>query len=91
MTASQWVVLGVLVSMLAIAAPGVRAGSDETAAAKKFLDDFTAKLRPIETEANRAWWDANISGKEAEAMAGMAEKSREFLDKGGALYVDAAE
>jgi phosphomethylpyrimidine synthase len=29
--------------------------------------------------------------KEAEAMAGMAEKSREFLDKGGALYIDAAE
>jgi phosphomethylpyrimidine synthase len=29
--------------------------------------------------------------KEAEAMAGMAEKSREFLDKGGTLYVDAAE
>src|ERR1700680_1430574 len=29
--------------------------------------------------------------KEAVAMAGMAEKSREFLDKGGALYVDAAE
>jgi phosphomethylpyrimidine synthase len=29
--------------------------------------------------------------KEAEAMAGMAEKSREFLDKGGALYVDAVE
>ncbi len=28
---------------------------------------------------------------EAEAMAGMAEKSREFLVKGGALYVDAAE
>ncbi len=28
---------------------------------------------------------------EAEAMAGMAEKSREFVDKGGALYVDAAE
>src|ERR1700689_737931 len=29
--------------------------------------------------------------KEAEAMAGMTEKSREFLEKGGALYVDAAE
>jgi phosphomethylpyrimidine synthase len=29
--------------------------------------------------------------KEAEAMAGMAEKSREFLEKGGALYVDAVE
>jgi phosphomethylpyrimidine synthase len=29
--------------------------------------------------------------KEAEAMAGMAEKSREFLEGGGALYVKAAE
>jgi phosphomethylpyrimidine synthase len=29
--------------------------------------------------------------KEAEAMAGMAQKSREFVEKGGALYVDAAE
>jgi len=29
--------------------------------------------------------------KEAEATAGMAEKSREFVDRGGALYVDAAE
>jgi phosphomethylpyrimidine synthase len=28
---------------------------------------------------------------EAEAMAGMAEKSREFVEGGGALYVDAAE
>jgi phosphomethylpyrimidine synthase len=29
--------------------------------------------------------------KEAEAMAGMQEKSREFLEQGGALYVPAAE
>jgi len=29
--------------------------------------------------------------KEAEAIAGMAEKSREFLEQGGKLYVDAAE
>ena len=29
--------------------------------------------------------------KEAEAMAGMEEKSREFVDQGGALYVNAAE
>jgi phosphomethylpyrimidine synthase len=29
--------------------------------------------------------------KEAEALAGMAEKSREFVEKGGALYVPAAE
>ena len=29
--------------------------------------------------------------EEAEAMAGMAEKSKEFLDGGGELYVKAAE
>jgi phosphomethylpyrimidine synthase len=29
--------------------------------------------------------------KEAEAMAGMAAKSKEFLEAGGALYVKAAE
>jgi phosphomethylpyrimidine synthase len=29
--------------------------------------------------------------KEAEAIAGMTEKSREFLEQGGKLYVDAAE
>ena len=28
---------------------------------------------------------------EAEAMAGMADKSQEFLEQGGKLYVDAAE
>ena len=28
---------------------------------------------------------------EAEAMAGMAEKSREFVEKGGTLYIDAVE
>jgi len=29
--------------------------------------------------------------QEAEAMAGMAAKSKEFFDAGGALYVKAAE
>jgi phosphomethylpyrimidine synthase len=29
--------------------------------------------------------------KEAEALAGMQEKSKEFLKQGGALYVPAAE
>jgi hypothetical protein len=28
---------------------------------------------------------------EAEAMAGMQAKSKEFVDQGGKLYVDAAE
>jgi peptidyl-dipeptidase A len=34
-----------------------------TARARKFLDAHTAKLKPLEHQANLAWWDANISGK----------------------------
>jgi peptidyl-dipeptidase A len=39
--------------------------SDEvTGRARKFLDAHTTKLRPLEIAAARAWWDANISGKD---------------------------
>ena len=85
MTASQCVILVVLVSMLAIVTPAVRAGADETAAAKKFLDDFVAELRPIEIAANRAWWDANITGKDEDFER--KEKAQNKLD---ALLADKA-
>src|ERR1700757_3892976 len=39
------------------------AGGDVTDRARRFLDAHTAKLRPLEIAASRAWWDANISGK----------------------------
>jgi peptidyl-dipeptidase A len=44
--------------LAAVAAPEV------TERAHKFLDAHTAKLRPLEVAAARAWWDANISGKD---------------------------
>lgn len=42
-----------------------RAGADPaaTARARKFIDSHTAKVRPLEIAVNRAWWDANITGK----------------------------
>jgi peptidyl-dipeptidase A len=40
------------------------AGEEVSARARRFLDAHTKKLRPLEVAANRAWWDANISGKE---------------------------
>jgi peptidyl-dipeptidase A len=45
---------------LSISAPS----SDVTARARKFLDDHTARLRPLEVKAALAWWVANISGKD---------------------------
>jgi len=35
-----------------------------TYAAQKFIADYTARIRPLEIAANRAWWDANITGKD---------------------------
>jgi peptidyl-dipeptidase A len=40
------------------------ADKDITDRAKKFIEDHTRKLRPLEIAAGRAWWDANISGKD---------------------------
>jgi peptidyl-dipeptidase A len=40
--------------------------SAQTAATKKardFLDAFTKKIRPLDVTVNRAWWEANITGK----------------------------
>jgi peptidyl-dipeptidase A len=45
---------------LSISAPG----GAVTARARKFLDDHTAKLRPLEVKAALAWWTANISGRD---------------------------
>ncbi|HMF13845.1 MAG TPA: M2 family metallopeptidase, partial [Gemmataceae bacterium] len=45
--------------------PAIAAASEEvTARARQFLQDHTKKLQPLEIAAARAWWDANISGKE---------------------------
>lgn len=44
-----------------LAAP---AGADVTARARRFLDAHTRKLQPLEKQANLAWWDANVSGKD---------------------------
>src|SRR5437660_8271540 len=50
--------LAVLRPMVALAA------SPATERAQKFIDAHVAKLRPLEVRAARAWWDANVSGKD---------------------------
>ncbi len=49
--------------LLASAVPS-SADPDTTARAKKFVAAHVAKLRPLEVAANKAWWDANTSGKD---------------------------
>ena len=40
------------------------ASPEATAKARQLVDEFTAAIRPLEIAANRAWWDANITGKD---------------------------
>jgi peptidyl-dipeptidase A len=45
--------------------PGLAsAAPKETERARKFVEKYTAKIRPLEIAAGRAWWDANITGKD---------------------------
>ena len=57
--------LGVLAvaGLLSSAAPS-SADPATTERAKAFLAAHTAKLRPLEVAANKAWWDANTTGKD---------------------------
>jgi peptidyl-dipeptidase A len=47
----------------------VSATPDATERARRFVQTYTAKIRPLEIAANRAWWNANISGKDADFRA----------------------
>jgi peptidyl-dipeptidase A len=40
------------------------AGPEATQRARKFVEAYTAKIRPLEVRANLAWWDANTTGKD---------------------------
>src|SRR5262245_26299362 len=47
----------------------VAADAAATDRARKFVEAYTAKLRPLEIAGNRAWWNANITGKDEDFKA----------------------
>ena len=44
----------------------VRASEEVTGRARKFVKEYERKVRPLEIAAAAAWWNANVSGKEAD-------------------------
>src|SRR5687768_12966480 len=44
----------------------VAADPQTTDAARDFMTRYSAELRPLEIGVNRAWWDANITGADAD-------------------------
>jgi peptidyl-dipeptidase A len=56
--------------VLAAAWPVAALSGPETAArARKFVQGYEAKVRPLEKVANLAWWNANVSGKDEDFEA----------------------
>src|SRR5262245_4853478 len=56
-----------------------------TTKARDFIEKFTAKIRPLDIAANRAWWDANITGKDEDF-----KRKEEAQNKIDALLADQA-
>ncbi len=86
------VLLALVIAMTIFVSPSASADGDTTAKARAFLDKFTAALRPLDIAANRAWWDANMTGKD-EDFKGKEEAQNKidaFLsDKGAFALVKA--
>src|ERR1043165_1815742 len=60
------VIIAAACAALWMVTPGASASQEATAKAKAFIDAFTAKIRPLDTAANYAWWEAMMTGnKEA--------------------------
>jgi peptidyl-dipeptidase A len=55
---------GISGSILMTLPLGAQADSGQTDRARRFVDEHVAKVRALELEASRAWWDANVTGKD---------------------------
>ena len=53
-------------------------GFSQEMTAKSIITDHEQKIRPIEIANNKAWWDANVSGNDADFAA--KEKAQNALD-----------
>jgi peptidyl-dipeptidase A len=69
-----------LVVILSVIAVNVMAQPiDNTARARKFITAHEAKIRPLEKAVSIAWWNANVSGKDADFK--VKEQAQNNLDE----------
>src|SRR5438105_2689471 len=76
------VLLVSLVTLLWIARPhAVATYAEATDKAPRFLENFTKQSRPLESAYNRAWRDANLTGKDDDFKRQVAAQNKidEFL------------
>jgi peptidyl-dipeptidase A len=80
-------VVAVVVLMSGISVMPLFAAADTatTDRARATIEAFTSKIRPLDIAANRAWWDANITGKDEDF-----KRKEEAQNKIDALLADKA-
>ncbi len=61
----------------------ISASEKVTEEAKKFVEEYTQKIKPLEIASGRAWWNANMTGKEEHF-----EKKEEAENKINAVLSD---
>lgn len=66
------------IAFLGTACKTTNQGADKTADARQFVAKHEATFRPLDLEANRAWWNANVSGKDEDFKA--KEEAQNKLD-----------
>ena len=64
------------VMVFSIVSPGTARSQDTSEAARGFVRNHEAKIQPLIIENNRAWWTANVSGKDADFAAKEAAENR---------------
>jgi peptidyl-dipeptidase A len=67
-----------LAAFVLLSALSSAAEDDADNRARQLLDSYTAKVRPLEIAVNRAWWNANITGKDEDFKA--KEEAQNKLD-----------
>ena len=71
--------IGVLAVQYGVAAGQDAPASDANRRALAFIAQYESQIRPLEIAVNRAWWQANTSGKDADFAA--KEKAQNELDE----------
>src|SRR5438445_3799856 len=68
-----WVMASSVLSMSVVVRPA------DDARARQFIEEHEAKIRPLEKAVNLTWWNANVSGKDADFKA--KEEAQNKLDE----------
>jgi peptidyl-dipeptidase A len=76
MSSIQTLARSVIVMVLSIGFAQTARAQNPAEDARKFLQEQEQKIQPLQVETNRAWWNANVSGKDEDFAAKEAAENR---------------